>query len=161
MFRKRLFIGYLIMMLIISLTPAWANIKLDPDRFEMDGEVLGESVSEAELDDSRGAYLGINFSVLFEGFWDSLGNYNANLITNSNAGTGTTRSTGVASNIPNIPPNTAVKIEASVGGFGPAKGIFQVTQVPGTGNVVSNTMIINIQIIQVLGNTVQNILTKF
>ncbi len=159
MFRNRLFIGYLIVTVIITLTPAWAYVKLGPDSFEMDGEVLGDAVSEGDLDNSRGAYLGINFSVLFEGFWDTLGNYNANLIATSNAGAGnTTGSTGVASN---IPPNTAVKIEASVGGFGPAKGIFQVTQVPGSGNVVSNTMIINIQIIQVLGNTVQNILTKF
>ncbi len=157
MFWKRLLIGYLIVLIIITLAPAWASIKLSPDRFEVDGEVLGEAVSEAELDQSRGAYLGVNFSVLFEGFWDTLGNYNANLITNT---TGTSSSSlGAALN--SLPPNTAVQIQATVGGFGPAKGIFQITQVPGSGNIVSSTLVINIQIIQVLGANAQTLLTKF
>lgn len=141
----------ILMSVLIVMTPAWASIKLGPDKLEIDGEVLGEAVTEQEMEGSRGKFLGVYFSVTFQGSWDSLGNYNATLLTNGNTGSnGTT-----ASNY--LPPNTAVKIEASVGGLDGAKGIFQITQVPGSGNIVTSTLLINIQIIQVLGNTFQNL----
>ena len=117
--------------------------------------MLGTAIEEKEMDELRGGYLGFSFSVLFEGFWDTLGNYNASLITNGNTGPGSSGTTIPPSS---LPPNTAVKIEASIGSFGGGKGIFQVTQVPGSGNVINNTLLVNIQIVQVLGNTVPNII---
>jgi hypothetical protein len=153
--RKFLLIS-LVVLTVIGTTPTWAFIKLGGDQLELDGEVLGEAVSETEMEGMRGTYLGFNFSVLFDGFWDTLGNYNANLIANTNAGSGST----TATTNPSLPPNTAVKIEASVGGFGSSRGIFQITQVPGSNNIVTSTMVININIIQVLGNTVQQALSR-
>jgi hypothetical protein len=125
-------------------------MKLNSDTLEVNGEVLGEAVTEEEMDGKRGTYMGFYFSVLFEGYWDSLG-YNATLITDTNASTPATISSAA------IPPGTQVNIQASVSGIGDTKGIFMITQVPGSGNVVTSNLIINIQIVQVLGNTLQNL----
>jgi len=155
MVTRKLFLTSLIVLTIIGTTPTLASMKLGPEGLEIDGEVLGMAIEEKNMDEMRGGYLGISFSVLFEGFWDTLGNFNANLITNGSGGSG---SAGTSIPPSSLPPNTAVKIEASIGSFGGGKGIFQITQVPGSGNIINNTLLVNIQVIQVLGNTVPNII---
>jgi hypothetical protein len=103
------------------------------------------------LDNIRGTYMGFNFSVLFEGFWDSLGNYNAVLVTGGNTPPGN-------SIVPSL-PNAEVSIQASVGDFGNTRGIYYITQVPGSGNLVQSNLLINIQVIQVMGDTIPNLPT--
>ena len=148
--RRNLLIILLTMLFIIHTSPTWSSMKLNSDTLEVNGEVLGEAVTEEEMDGKRGTYMGFYFSVLFEGYWDSLG-YNATLITDTNASTPANISSAA------IPPGTQVNIQASVSGIGDTKGIFMITQVPGSGNVVTSNLIINIQIVQVLGNTLQNL----
>jgi hypothetical protein len=155
---KKLIVILLIVLTIIGTTPSLAFMRLGPEGLEVDGEVVGTPIEEKNMEDMRGGYLGISFSVIFEGFWDTLGNFNANLITNGNTGSGSTGTTIPPSS---LPPDTAVKIEASVGSLGGGKGIFQITQVPGSGNIVNNTLLVNIQIIQVLGNTVPTIINNW
>jgi hypothetical protein len=154
MVEKKLLLISLVVLIVIGTTPTLASMRLGPEGLEVDGEVLGTAIEEKNMKDMRGGYLGISFSVLFEGFWDTLGNYNASLITGGNVGPGSAGTTIPPSS---LPPNTAVKIEASIGSLGGGRGIFQITQVPGSGNVINNTLLVNIQIIQVLGNTIPTI----
>lgn len=153
MLRKGLLVASLMALVVVWTTPAGAFVGIYSDRLEVNGEVLGKAINEKEMNSLRGTYMGFNFSVLFEGWWDTLGNYNATLVTGGN--TGTAGSIAKAS----LPEGTQVNIQASVGDLGGSKGIFQITQVPGSGNIVTNNMIVNIQIIQVLGNTIQNLPT--
>lgn len=150
MWRKSLLVTFLIILLIIHTTPIWGSMKLNSDSLEVNGEILGEAVTEEEMDGKRGTFMGFYFSVLFEGFWDTLGNYNANLVTNTNGSTPPNLSSS-------LPSGTQVNIQASVSGIGETKGVFMITQVPGSGNVVTSNLIINIQIVQVLGNNLQNL----
>jgi hypothetical protein len=151
--RKTLCIMVLIVAFIIQTTPAWASMKISSDRLEVNGEVLGEAVTEEVMDQERGTYMGFYFSVLFEGFWDTLGNYNATLLTNTNAATDALMAS--------LPEGTQVNISASVSGLGNNTGVFTIVQVPGSGNIVTTNLILNIQIVQVLGNTVQNLTSLF
>jgi len=128
-------------------------MKISSDRLEVNGEVLGEAVTEEVMDQERGTYMGFYFSVLFEGFWDTLGNYNATLLTNTNAATDALMAS--------LPEGTQVNISASVSGLGNNTGVFTIVQVPGSGNIVTTNLILNIQIVQVLGNTVQNLTSLF
>jgi hypothetical protein len=144
---KKLLVISLIVLTLIGTTPTLAFMKLGPDGLEVDGEVLGTPIEEKTMEDMRGGYLGISFSVIFEGFWDNLGNYTASIITGGNVGPGSTGTTSTP------PPNTAVKVEASVGGFNSSKGIFLITQVPGSNNQTFINLSVNINILQVLGNT--------
>jgi hypothetical protein len=155
MVEKKILLISLIVLTVIGTTPTLASMRLGPEGLEVDGEVLGTAIEEKNMEDMRGGYLGVSFSVLFEGTWDTLGNYNASLITGGNVGPGSAGTTIPPSS---LPPNTAVKIEASIGSLGGGRGIFQITQVPGSGNVINNTLLVNIQIIQVLGNTVPTII---
>lgn len=140
-----------VVFILIWAMPVSAFVGVHPDRLEVNGKVIGKAIGETEMNSLRGGYMGFYFSVFFEGFWDTLGNYNANLTT------GDTPPGGISSS--NLPPNTAVQIQASVGELGNARGIFQITQVPGSGNIVQNTLLVNIQIIQMLGNTIPNLPT--
>jgi hypothetical protein len=149
--KKILIVTSLIALIVMCVTPVGAFIGVHKDRLEVDGEVLGKAIDVAQLDNIRGTYMGFNFSVLFEGFWDSLGNYDAVLITGGNTPPGN-------SIAPSF-PNSEVNIQASVGDFGNSRGIFFITQVPGSGNLVQSNLLINIQVIQVMGDTIPNLPT--
>jgi hypothetical protein len=152
MLRKSLIASILIVLFIIHTTPIWGSMKLNSHNLEVNGEVLGEAVTEEEMDGKRGTFMGFYFSVLFEGYWDTLGNYQASLLTNTNAS-----SAAPPDLTSTLPAGTQVNIQATVGGMGNSQGIFQITQVPGSGNIVTNNLIINIQVLQTLGNTLQNL----
>ncbi|MBI5026962.1 MAG: C39 family peptidase, partial [Nitrospirae bacterium] len=121
---ERLLVASLMALVVVWTTPAGAFVGIYSDRLEVNGEVLGKAINEKEMNSLRGTYMGFNFSVLFEGWWDTLGNYNATLVTGGN--TGTAGSIAKAS----LPEGTQVNIQASVGDLGGSKGIFQITQVP-------------------------------
>lgn len=149
---KILIVTSLIVLIVMCATPVGAFIGVHQDRLEIEGEVLGKAIDVAEMDNIRGTYMGFYFSVLFEGFWDNLGNYDAVLITGGNTPPGNTTAL-------NLPPNTEVSIQASVGDFGDTRGIFFITQVPGSDNLVQSNLLINIQVIQVMGDTIPNLPT--
>lgn len=150
--RKRMILLALIIMIHFAVAPGWAAIRVGNDHLEIGGEVLGQAMSEEEMEGKRGAFLGVQFAVLFEGFWDTLGNSGSTLLSSTeNTGTGTTNTYTAP------PPGTAVKIEAYVGGFGTSRGIYQITQVPGSGNVVTSNLVVNIRVIQVLGDSLSSL----
>ena len=57
MSRKKLFVGLVAVLFFISATPVWAFMRLDVDRLEVGGEIIGKAVSETEMEGMRGAYL--------------------------------------------------------------------------------------------------------
>lgn len=148
-----------VFLLLLSAISAYAFVEVRPDILEVDGKMLGKAVNEIEMDGMRGGYMGYSFSVVFQGWWDSLGNASALLqgggSVAGNPGTTANASGAIPTN--NLPANTAVNIQATVGNMGAAKGIFQITQVPGSNNLVNNTLNVNINIIQVLGNSLSNL----
>lgn len=151
----------LITMIVIFLSAISADafVEVRPDRLEIEGKMLGKAINETEMDEIRGGYMGFSFSVVFKGWWDSLGNagalFQSNGAVSGNSGTAGSASNSIPTN--NLPANTAVNIQATVGGMGAARGIFQITQVPGSNNLVNNTLNVNIQIIQLLGNSLANL----
>jgi len=136
-----------IIVILLSAVSADAFVEVRSDRLEVDGKMIGKAVNEKEMDEMRGGYMGYSFSVLFQGWWDSLGG--------NTIGTTTTTGDSGTTNTSSSTPST--NIEAVVGGLGSARGIFSIIQVPGSNNIVTSNMIINIQIIQVLGNSVVNL----
>ena len=71
MFWKRLFVGLPVVLIVMCMPPAWALMKIDSNKFEVDGEVLGESVSEIEI-------LSVPFNLL------TVGNNNMDLFNSVN-----------------------------------------------------------------------------
>ena len=88
--------------------------------------------------------MGISFSVLLEGYWDNLGNHILNTDMPDDPGS-----------LPVLPGQ--VQIQAGIGGLYGARGIFQIVQVPGSNNVVNTNMIVNISVIQIMGQSLANI----
>lgn len=107
-------------------------------------EGVGKPIPDTELGDMRGkGFGGIAVRILFEAFVDSQGNVNSNLEVEDGNPNGT----------PSIFTGTGtgdVKILAQIGDFNDASGIFQIIQVPGSGNNVTNNLYIQIAIINVL-----------
>lgn len=103
-------------------------------------------MTDDELGELRGGFVGLAFSVFFNGTFDSLGNATGNLEVNTNGAVG-----GPAPVV--TVTDTNVQISAVVGEFQGASGIFQIAQVPGSFNVVNNNMFIQIAIINVLNGT--------
>ncbi len=102
---------------------------------------------DEQLSDRRGGVGDLAFSVFFAGSIDNLGTLNGSLNVNTGgttpASSPTVTTTGNQATISNI-----------VGNFGGASGVFQLTQVPGSFNVVNNTMVVQIALITV-GSTSQ------
>ncbi len=99
-------------------------------------------LSDAEMGDLRGGFAGLAFSVFFTGWFDKLGNAAGNL----------TVDTGGATSAP--PPtfsvqNGQVNIQTVIGNFQGASGFFQITQVPGSFNIVHNNLFVQIAIINI------------
>lgn len=113
-----------------------------PDRIEDRGVVIAQAVSEDELRGMRGSYMGIYFSVLFEGYWDNMGNSFSD-------------TTGDPEGVPSVPGQ--VQIQAGIGGLYGARGIFEIVQVPGSNNVVNTTLIVNISVVQITGQSLADI----
>jgi len=105
---------------------------------------------DEQLSDLRGGFNGLAFRVIFEGFANSNGDRNFNLQVNSNTepssngGQVTTTSQG----------DGEAKIIASVGGFGAARGVFQLAQVPGNNNVITNNLFIQLVLLNTGGTEV-------
>lgn len=132
---------FAITLLIISLTPTHAfMLSNDP----------GILLKDEELDHIRGGYSGFYFGVYFTGYFDTVGNVYGSLVTDGNIGS--------LPSAPLLPPpggsigeistNGAV-IQAYVGNFNGASGIFQISQSPGSYNVIQNNLMFQITVINV------------
>jgi len=64
MYWKRLFVGLVAMLFIISMTSAWVFMRIHSGMLEVGGQVFGEAIHNTEMEDLRGAYLDIDFSTL-------------------------------------------------------------------------------------------------
>jgi hypothetical protein len=147
-----LLVAWLIGLVVIHTTPMWAFVGVKSDRLEIDGEVLGEAVSEEEMDSDRGrgSYMGFYFSYALELYWNRFdNNFNVNQSTNTNSNTNTTPSLDSSSF---TSTGTQGITQAAISGINNTKGIYQFIQVPGSGNIVISNMSVNIKIIQMLGN---------
>lgn len=115
-------------------------------------------LTDAQLDQIRGGLGGFHFGLSFGGFFDRLGNVSGKIFSaNENLpseliepvvatmASDVDTSTTVPANLESVSVPGA-NISAYVGNFDGASGIFQISQSPGSYNVITNTMTINISI---------------
>ncbi len=114
------------------------------------GRVPGASwatpVSDRDLGSMRGGFGGLAFSVAFTGTVGNVGNLQGFLAVDP----------GATQNAPPPTFSTAdgqVNIQTSIGNFQGASGIFQITQVPGSFNVVNNNLFIQIAVVNLVNTS--------
>lgn len=135
-----------------------------------------EKANNTVMDETRGRYFGFFFNVNFTGYWDTIGSepwarlsvdaglgapktkVSASQGTGNNsaspvirAGADSTPDTPTVSSSNTVGATTpAVSTSASIGsGLGGGGGVMQITQVPGSRNLVSSGMTINLTIMNV------------
>ena len=117
---------------------AWAQagtLRLGPS------DAWAERLSEAEMAELRGGFNGLTFGVVFTGgLAPNLEPIGDLKVTDPPAGTSVTQNS-----------NGSVNVQAVVGSLGGASGVFQITQVPGSFNVVNNNLIVQINVVQSVG----------
>ncbi len=149
-----LFAALLILPVVTGWPPAWTA-----------DQEFGIPLSDQELDEMRGGYSGIHFGIQFSGYWDKLGNVSGSLVGR------------VPSSLPSPPdlPNLRGEavareplalgdravVQAYVGNFRGATGIFQISQSPGNYNVIHNNLILNITMIHVARESALPALMKY
>jgi hypothetical protein len=118
-------------------------------RLGIETETLAR-LDDTELDQIRGRFRGFYFSVMFTGWWDTMGRRRADLDVaaglgpdaNAPAVNVTVQEAGNAVPAVEAPPavsntdGTQVQTLAVIGGLHGARGLIQVNQVPGWGNLV-------------------------
>jgi hypothetical protein len=87
------------------------------------------------------------FSVFFQGFFDNVGNASGTVNFSAVAPVNTGGSSLPAA--VGIAANEQVRLFAGVGNLNGVSGILQITQVPGSNNVVHNNLFVQIAIINV------------
>lgn len=136
-------------LVVIVLAMAWGPACWAMD---MDLGVSLEPLADQELDQVRGGYSGVFFGVQFSGFCDSLGALSGSMIYD---GSGQSSPPALPSGVTITAdssasqPGTGASIQAYVGNFAGASGIFQVSQVPGSNNIVQNNLTVQITLIHV------------
>jgi hypothetical protein len=112
-------------------------------------DIGGVQLTDNELDQYRGGYAGFYFGISFTGF-----------LSNQGMASGSIGFGGQIVNDPNfqLPPGgqfsggvtgDGVSIQAFVGNFSGASGIFQIIQSPGSYNVIQNNLLVQITMINV------------
>ena len=100
-----------------------------------------DQLTDAEMAELRGGFNGLTFGVVFTGgLAPNLEPVGDVQITDPPAGTQVTQN-----------GNGSVSVQAVVGSLGGASGVFQITQVPGSFNVVNNNLIVQINVVQSVG----------
>jgi hypothetical protein len=134
-------VGLFVISLGVCLASTWA----------FDGN-LGPALAEDELDQMRGGYSGFYFGVNFNGYWDTVGNVSGSLVYGGKA-------PDISPALHDVPvvdsgsdqplPNNGAVIHAYVGNFRGASGIFQISQSPGSNNIIQNNLTVQITLIRV------------
>jgi hypothetical protein len=97
-----------------------------------------ETLGDSEMSEARGGYRGVSFGVYFNGSVSSAGNTGE-----LPDGMSVTQS-----------GDNQVQLQAAIGDLGGASGLFQFTNVVGDMNVVNNSIVINVTIVQDLPSDV-------
>ncbi len=136
-------------------------------------EVEAVALSDAEMGEVRGGYAGFYFAFDFSGFWDNTGGwggtskaqgsatYNTEVgdikvvVNDSNGTTAATSSTTGPTDMPVSSVTTlstgdkAVRMQAFVGEINQTQGVIQICQVPGSNNVVTTVMNLQLTVINI------------
>lgn len=147
-------------LLLAAAAPAWAlgigqaehTLRFLPGLTAEEAQGV-EAVADCELAEMRGRYAGYYFSTDMSGYWDSLGNQNARLSTDTNISINEAPPPeGPATDLsdPSIPD---VRIHAFVGSIQNTSGLIQITQVPGSNNVITSVMNLKIMVINVANSS--------
>jgi hypothetical protein len=106
--------------------------------------ILGRRLTDRELDEIRGGYMGgFAFGISFTGSWDTTGQLTGSLVY---SGTGTLPPPG---NAAGQVSGNGFSVQAYVGDFQGASGVFQIIQSPGSFNVLNNNMWVAVTIVNV------------
>ena len=100
------------------------------------------ALDESEMAGERGAFNGLDFSVIFSGSIQPNSNPTGNLVVN-----GPPAPAPSLADV-NVGNNGDVTIQTVVGNLNGASGIFQITQVPGDFNIVNNNLFVQINVVQ-------------
>lgn len=100
------------------------------------------ALDESEMATERGAFNGLDFSVIFSGSVQPNSNPTGNLVVN-----GPPAPPPSLADV-NVGNNGDVTIQTIVGNLNGASGIFQITQVPGDFNIVNNNLFVQINVVQ-------------
>ncbi len=136
-------------LIVIALTMAWGPACWGMD---MDLGVSLEPLADQELDQMRGGYSGFFFGIQFGGCWDNVGNVSGSLVYGGNGQSGPPALPSgltLTGNGSSSEPNTGAAIQAYVGNFQGASGIFQISQSPGSNNIIQNNLTVQITLIRV------------
>jgi len=113
------------------------------------------ALGESQLEDMRGGYLGFYFAITFKGFWDTQGNkwakvdYDAGINGDTQSGQVTLTSTDGDAGDVTSQDGLQFQSTAVLGGLNGAEGVFQINQVPGSNNIVTNGLIVNLTVYNV------------
>ena len=118
------------------------------------------ALGESQLEDMRGGYLGFYFAITFRGYWDTQGNkwadvdYEAGFDGDTQSGQVTLTSTGDNTASGESGDGTSqdglqFQTTAVLGGLNGSEGVFQINQVPGSNNIVTNGLIVNLTVYNV------------
>lgn len=110
-------------------------------------EGISRAIPDKELGNLRGkGFGGLAVRIVFDAFVDNEGSVKSKLDVEEGNPEGSPSST--------VGNGSAdAKLLAQIGEFKNANGVFQITQVPGSGNTVTNNLFIQIAIINVLSGT--------
>lgn len=100
------------------------------------------ALDESQMATERGAFNGLDFSVIFSGSVQPNSNPTGNLVVN-----GPPAPPPSLADV-NVGNNGDVTIQTVVGNLNGASGIFQITQVPGDFNIVNNNLFVQINVVQ-------------
>ena len=132
---------------------------------EESDNLLYTRLDDDELDQIRGGFGGFHFAIDFSGFFNKQGGITGSMFSSEDVSTPTDDS--ISSLSPEMsedfspPPGVEVNqvkldgasISAYVGDFGGASGIFQISQSPGSYNVIRNNLNINITIYNLINES--------
>ncbi len=100
------------------------------------------ALNENDMAGERGAFNGLDFSVIFSGSIQPNSNPTGSLVVN-----GPPAPAPSLADV-NVGSNGDVTIQTVVGNLNGASGIFQITQVPGDFNIVNNNLFVQINVVQ-------------
>ena len=105
-------------------------------------------MTDEEMGELRGGFMGLAFSVMFNGMFDSLtGTTTGDLVVSTD---GTTTVGGTTIESAQVTDGVATaRLRAHVGEFNGTSGFFQIGQLIGDNSILHNEMIVNISIVQV------------
>ena len=136
------------------LASVWAGGSANAGTLDlMPNAQWAQHLSDDEMD-LRGGFGGISFSMFYTGFIDSQGNGTGGFVVDTS---------GAA---PAMPSDFSVSdgnvFGSVVGNFGGASGIFQLAVVPGNFNIVENTLVFQIAVVNIInGGAVPSLSSLF